>query len=225
MARATESPAASKTRRAIVKLLKTEGPTDSTQLAAKLGLTAMAVRLHLYALQEEKLVTHDSRPVPIGRPVKIWKLTPAADRLFPEAYAELSVALIDAMGDAFGATGMKQILEARLARQIAKYRGRMRPEGSLKEKLEDLARIRSEEGYMAELAGGGDGENFLFIENHCPICAAATVCKGFCATEIDLFHAVLGAEVQIDRCEHIVSGNRRCAYRIAPGPIHVENEC
>ena len=36
-----------KTRRAIVKLLKTEGPLGSAQLAERLGLTAMAVRLHL----------------------------------------------------------------------------------------------------------------------------------------------------------------------------------
>jgi predicted ArsR family transcriptional regulator len=215
MPRTSEAPNSNKTRRAIVKLLKAEGPANSAQLATKLGLTPMAIRLHLYALQEEKLVTHDAQPVPIGRPVKVWKLTAAADRLFPEAYAELSVALIDAMGDAFGPAGMKQVLEARLHRQIANYRTRMRPGGTLKEKLEDLARIRTEEGYMAELAGGADGENFLFIENHCPICAAATVCQGFCATEMDLFHAVLGAEVQIERCEHIVSGNRRCAYRIA----------
>jgi predicted ArsR family transcriptional regulator len=215
MPRASEAPNSNKTRRAIVKLLKAEGPAHSAQLAAKLGLTPMAIRLHLYVLQEEKLVTHDAQPVPIGRPMKVWKLTPAADRLFPEAYAELSVALIDAMGDAFGPAGMKQVLDARLQRQIANYRTRIRPSGTLKEKLEDLTRIRTEEGYMAELAGGADGENFLFIENHCPICAAATVCQGFCATEMDLFHAVLGAEVQIERCEHIVSGNRRCAYRIA----------
>jgi predicted ArsR family transcriptional regulator len=217
MPRTSEAPNSNKTRRAIVKLLKAEGPANSAQLATKLGLTPMAIRLHLYALQEEKLVTHDAQPVPIGRPVKVWKLTAAADRLFPEAYAELSVALIDAMGDAFGPAGMKQVLEARLHRQIANYRTRMRPGGTLKEKLEDLARIRTEEGYMAELSGeAADGESFLFIENHCPICAAATVCQGFCATEMDLFHAVLGEDVQIERCEHIVSGNRRCAYRIKP---------
>src|SRR5262245_40257835 len=92
-----------KTRRAIVNLLKTEGAMDSAQLAERLGLTAMAVRQHLYALQEEKLVTAEERPVPLGRPAKYWRLTRTADRLFPEAYAELSAALIDALQDAFGA--------------------------------------------------------------------------------------------------------------------------
>jgi predicted ArsR family transcriptional regulator len=40
--------------------------------------------------------------VPIGRPAKFWRLTREADHLFPEAYAKLSVALIDSVKDAFG---------------------------------------------------------------------------------------------------------------------------
>ena len=71
---------------------------DSARLAERLGLTAMAVRQHLYALQEEKFVTAEERPGPIGRPAKYWRLTPEADQFFPDAYAELSVALIDAFG-------------------------------------------------------------------------------------------------------------------------------
>src|SRR5437660_1609346 len=102
-----------KTRRAIVKLLKTDGAMDSVQLAKRLGITAMAVRQHLYALQREKFVTAEERPVPIGRPAKHWRLTREADRFFPDAYAELSMALIDAMGDAFGAGGLKRVLESR----------------------------------------------------------------------------------------------------------------
>jgi len=52
------------------------------------------------------------------------------------------------------------------------------------------------------------------VENHCPICAAAKVCTGFCSTEQDLFRAVLGEKVIVERVEHIVAGDRRCAYRI-----------
>ncbi len=188
---------------------------DSAQLAERLGLTAMAVRQHLYALQSEKLVTAEERPVPVGRPAKHWRLTREADRLFPDAYAELSVALIDALADAFGAEGLGRVLEARCARQRAEYEGRIEPSAPLEKKLGQLARVRTEEGYMAEVKPDGDA-SFLFIENHCPICAAATACKGFCATELDLFRVVLGPEVGIERVEHIVSGDRRCAYRIKP---------
>jgi predicted ArsR family transcriptional regulator len=190
---------------------------DSAQLAERLGLTAMAVRQHLYALQEEKLVTAQERPGPIGRPAKHWRLTREADRLFPDAYAELSVALLDALGDAFGPEGLDRVLEARSARQKADYVRRIDPGASLAEKLEQLARIRTEEGYMAEVKPDGT-TGFLFIENHCPICAAATACGGFCATELELFRTVLGANVSIERLDHIVSGGRRCTYRITQVP-------
>jgi predicted ArsR family transcriptional regulator len=202
-----------KTRRAIVHLLKTEGPLTSAQLAGRVGLTAMAVRQHLYALQSEKFVTVEERPVPVGRPAKHWRLTREADRLFPDAYAELSVSLIGAMGDAFGPDGLKRILDSRCVRQQAVYAGRITPSAPLKEKLRQLARVRTEEGYMAEFQSCGKN-SFLLIENHCPICVAATECQGFCAAEIDLFRNVLGPGVEIGREEHIVSGARRCAYRI-----------
>jgi predicted ArsR family transcriptional regulator len=202
-----------KTRRAITKLLKTEGPIDSGQLAERLGLTAMGVRQHLYALQREGLVTAEERPVPIGRPAKFWSLTREADRLFPEAYAELSVALIDSVKDAFGEAGLQQVLTSRCARQRTDYRKRINPRDSLERKLKELAKVRTEEGYMAEIKKEGEG-SYLLVENHCPICAAANACQGFCATELDLFRSVLGPDVSVERAEHIISGDQRCVYSV-----------
>jgi predicted ArsR family transcriptional regulator len=215
MAAKSSKPPESKTRGAILRLLKTDGPMDSAQLAKRLGLTAMAVRQHLYDLQKEKFVQAEERPGGVGRPAKYWHLTAEANRFFPDAYAELSVALIDAMGDAFGEPGLKRVLESRLARQQDTYRQRITASASLAEKLRQLARLRTEEGYMAEVKREGKS-GFLLIENHCPICAAATVCKGFCETEMDLFRGVLGPDIRVERVEHIVSGSRRCAYRITP---------
>src|SRR5215831_9088339 len=70
---------------------------DASRLGKRLSLTPMAVRQHLYDLQREKLVSAEERSAAVGRPVKYWRLTRGADRLFPSAYAELSVALIDAL--------------------------------------------------------------------------------------------------------------------------------
>jgi predicted ArsR family transcriptional regulator len=206
-----------KTRRAIVKLLKSEGALDAAQMGEKLGLTAMAVRQHLYELQREKLVEAKERPVPLGRPAKYWQLTRAADRLFPDAYAELSVALIGAMSDAFGPAGVERVLAVRSTRQRADYAARIPETLPLKEKVQRLAQIRTEEGYMADVKSEKKGV-YLLVENHCPICAAATACQGFCTTELELFRSVLGPEVNVERVEHIVSGDRRCAYRIAVKP-------
>ena len=215
MSAQTQAPGERKTRRAITKLLKTEGPLDSAKLAERLGLTAMAVRQHLYALQREGLVSAEERPVPIGRPAKFWHLTREADRLFPEAYAELSVALIDSVKDAFGDEGLERVLTSRCARQRVDYGKRIRPGDRLEKKLQALAKVRTEEGYMAEVRSEGEG-SYLLIENHCPICAAANACQGFCATELELFRSVLGPGVTVERAEHIIGGDHRCVYRVQP---------
>lgn len=213
MSAGVQAPAERKTRRAITKLLKTEGPIDSAQLAQRLGLTAMAIRQHLYALQREGLVTSEDRPVPIGRPAKFWRLTREADHLFPEAYAELSVALINSVKDAFGEEGLERVLTSRCARQRVDYDKRIGPQDSLDKKLDELARVRTEEGYMAEIRREADG-SFLLVENHCPICAAANACQGFCSTELELFRSVLGPGVSVERAEHIIKGDQRCVYRV-----------
>jgi len=215
MSAGVQAPAERKTRRAITKLLKTEGPIDSAQLAARLGLTAMAVRQHLYALQREGLVAAEERPVPIGRPAKFWRLTREADHLFPEAYAELSVALIDSVKDAFGEEGLERVLTSRCARQRTDYARQIKPADPLARKLRNLAKLRTEEGYMAEIKKEDDG-SFLLVENHCPICAAANACQGFCSTELDLFRSVLGLGVTVERAEHIIKGDHRCVYKIKP---------
>ncbi len=211
----TAKPDETKTRRRIVKLLKTEGPMDSASLAGHLDVTAMAVRQHLYALQQEKLVTAEERPLPLGRPAKFWRLTKEAERLFPDAYAELNAALITSVQDAFGPHGMARLLDARMARQRADYRARIDGSAPLAKRIQQLAKIRADEGYMAEVKR--DGTGFLFIENHCPICAAATACQGFCSSELELFRSALGPRVSVERAEHILSGDRRCVYRIAAG--------
>lgn len=214
MAREVHSAeAGNNTRHAILKFLKTDGPAAAATLGDHLHLTAMAVRQHLYDLEDQKFVVAEERPVPVGRPAKYWKLTAKAEHLFPQAYAELSLSLIDAVDRAFGASGLQRVIAARYKNQRAIYLQQIAPNLALKEKLRRLVRIRTVEGYMAELVPEKGG-TFLLVENHCPICAAAKVCTGFCTTEQDLFRAVLGHNVKVERVDHIVAGDRRCAYRI-----------
>ena len=65
---------------------------------------------------------------------------------------------------------------------------------------------------MAGWTEEADG-SLVLVENHCPICAAATACQGFCRAELDVFRSVLG-DADVTRNEHIVSGARRCSYTI-----------
>ncbi len=102
-------------------------------------------------------------------------------------------------------------------RSFIKYRERIRAAGdqSLQWWVRALSAIRREQGYMAECAARNDG-GFLLRENHCPICAAAKFCQGLCREELELFRAVLGPQVEVERTDHILAGASRCAYLITP---------
>ncbi len=201
------------TRRTLLDLLKREGPREASRLASSLGVTPTAVRQHLAALRLERLVEERSVRRGRGRPAKLWRLTPEADRVFPDAHAELTVGVIRAAREALGEEGLTRILRERAKRQTEAYRSAIPRSAPLTQRVRALERLRTGEGYMAETRRDKDG-SLLLCENHCPICVAATSCQGLCAAELDVFRKVLGPGVVIERIEHILGGARRCAYRI-----------
>jgi len=200
-------------RQTILRLLKQQGPSDSEALGAQLGISAMAVRQHLYALHAQKLVSYQEEQRPIGRPAKMWSLTPAAESHFPDAHAGLTVNLLNAVEQTFGEQGVKRVVLQSTHQQIESYRSRIPAGASLQIRLKTLISLRNEEGYMAEVQRQSDGSFFL-IENHCPICAAANVCPMLCDSELEVFRAILGEDGVIERTEHMLAGARRCVYRI-----------
>ena len=206
-------PSSAKSRRRILEFLKFQGAVDAQAIADEIGISAMAVRQHLYSLQDENLITFREEPRSVGRPAKLWHLTEEANQFFPDAHAALAQELIGSLSKTFGAAGLEKLIDQRTEAQVASYQSRMPKRASVRTKLKKLAEIRSEEGYMAEILEGEDGETLL-VENHCPICSAASVCSGLCSSELEVFQRVLGKDVQIERDEHILSGARRCAYRI-----------
>jgi len=205
-------PAEKRSRRILIDSLKQDGPQDAASLARRLGVSAMAVRQHLYDLEGEGLVTHEEEARPVGRPAKLWRLTAAADRFFPDGHAEFTVGLINSMKQAFGAEGLDKLLRVRAREQVAAYRARIDRQPSLPKKLKALAEIRTEEGYMAEVEKANGG--WLLIENHCPVCSAAAACTGLCNMELEVFQKSLGREHEVKRIDHILAGARRCAYLV-----------
>ena len=196
--------------------MKTKGPQTAASLAAQLGVTPMAVRQHLQAAEADGLVSFTDERRKVGRPARIWSLTSKAAKRFPDSHSDLTVDLLEAVKTTFGSEGLDRLITERTRKQRASYLERMPAvEAPLEEKLAALAGIRSVEGYMAEWQKEDDG-SFTLSENHCPICAAATFCQGFCRDELAMFREVLGEGVIVERTDHILSGARRCAYRVEP---------
>jgi predicted ArsR family transcriptional regulator len=203
-----------KGRNAVLESLKREGPVSADSLSERLGITAMAVRQHLYALQAAGDAAFSEEARPRGRPVKLWRATAAADTRFADSHSALAVDLIAQVRQTFGEEGLDRLLKLRNSELEKAYRAKTDKAQTLKAKLDALAKIRSAEGYMAEVRREPGTGEWLFVENHCPICAAARLCTGLCREELALFNRVLGKNVKVERLSHILAGAGRCAYRV-----------
>jgi predicted ArsR family transcriptional regulator len=210
-----DSDAPRSSRERVLFLLKTKGPQTASRMAKKLRVTTMAVRQHLAVLQGEGFVDFTDERRTVGRPPRVWQLTSKAYDRFPDCHAELAVGMLEAIRSAFGDEGLERLTEERTRQQAGSYSTRMpEPDAPLEERVASLARLRREEGYMAEWARGRDGALEL-VQNHCSIAKAAQFCSKLCAGELSLFRTVLGDDVSVERVEHLLRGDRRCAFRIA----------
>lgn len=205
-------PTASAAGDRILGLIKRRGRQRAADLAAALAITPEAARQQLLRLAESGLVVGTLERGGLGRPAQLWALSAAGEARFPDAHAELTVRLIDAVRSELGEAALERLVVARERDSRAAYAREMQGAADLAERVARLAAIRTREGYLAEWWVIEDG--FMLVENHCPICAAATACRGFCRAELEVFQETLGPSVTVERTEHIPLGARRCAYRI-----------
>ncbi|MFM7684656.1 MAG: helix-turn-helix transcriptional regulator [Actinomycetota bacterium] len=201
-------------KRRIIERLKRVDSATAPELAAEFGLTDTAVRQHLEALEAAELVVRSSAPTGgRGRPPTHWSLTPAAGALFADRHADLSVDLIESVRTTLGEPALAAVIAARVERQALQYAQSVSIEAPVAERVQVLARLRNAEGYLAEVVHGSDGLGL--VEHHCPIRGAAEACADLCDAELDLFRKVLGPDVSVQREQHLLRSDQRCAYRIS----------
>jgi predicted ArsR family transcriptional regulator len=210
--------AVTEAQRRLVERLHRLGSPTAAELADDLGLTPAAVRLHLDRLSELGFVVAED-PVPAGgrgRPAQRWRLTELARRLFPDRHADLAVELLGLVHDELGPEALDRIVERRARRQADAYAAELAAIDDLEGRARRLAELRTAEGYEAEVVESPDGDGVLLVEHHCPVCDAAATCQGLCRGELEAFRAAVGADAEVEREQHLLSGDDRCTYRIRP---------
>jgi predicted ArsR family transcriptional regulator len=216
------SPAAER----LLGLIKRRGPQRVADLAGSLGVTAEAARQKLMRLAGDGLVEAEETGAEktgaektageeprAGRPSRRWRLTAAGEARFPDTHGELTVQLIATIRRELGEEALQRVIAARGAEIRRAYHAALDGIQDIAGRVARLTEIRSSEGYMAECRA--ENGALLLLENHCPVCAAATACQGFCRAELAIFRDVLGPDAAVERLEHIPDGARRCAYRIS----------
>ncbi len=203
------------TRRAILNLLKRQGPLTAIGVAEALALTPAAIRMQLVHLEEDGLLSRQESTADAGRrgrPSYVYTLTSAAEALYPKRYGDLTTELLGYLGGPDGAQ-VDALFEQRRQRRVEEALPRL-ADLSLDEQVTALAGILDEDGYLADALRQADG-SWLITEHNCAI---LTVAHGFsqaCSSELSFIRQALpGATVE--RVAHLMDGAHVCAYRVTP---------
>lgn len=200
----------------ILYFIKTKGPVSTATLAKTLDMTGEAARQQVQKLVAAGLIEgRQEAQAGAGRPRQNWVLTEAGNARFPDTHAQLTIKLIGSVRQLFGEAGLDKLISQREEESRSAY-ALACSAPDLPTRLRQLAAVRDEEGYMARVEA--DGKDWLLIEDHCPICAAARTCQGFCRSELQLFQEVVGPGASIVREQHLLANAMRCIYRISPLP-------
>jgi predicted ArsR family transcriptional regulator len=204
------------TRRELLLQLRKHPGITVSQLADRLALTNMGVRRHLDLLAAEGLAA----PVPtarrgVGRPPAGWRLTEAGMELFPRRYDNLAEAVLEDLSEEAGAPAVEAVLARRAAKVTAHYEGELAGAGTLAERVQRLAGLRDDDGYLAEWVEDAEGD-LLLTENNCAVHRVAKRFPILCAMELTVFRRCLGPGVEVTRVAHAIDGDPVCCYRIHP---------
>jgi DeoR family transcriptional regulator, suf operon transcriptional repressor len=196
-------------RSELLLALKRSGQLTAKELAAELRLSLNAVRHHLKELELEQLVVHERQQRGVGAPVFAYRLAPAGEARFPRRYEEPLSQVLDhvvAREGRAAAVGMLEHQFEELGRRLAGV-----VEGaSPVERLRAVARVLSDEGYMAEWGTAAEGGKLA--EHNCPIKLVAERFPEICAAEARFLAAALGGS--IERRTHMLEGCGTCEYDV-----------
>jgi predicted ArsR family transcriptional regulator len=198
------------THQAVLHHLKRHNEMTVAELCDVLGVTSMAVRRHLAGLQKDGLV--DCRLVrqSRGRPTYRYRLTPKAESLFPSGLGTMAFDLLDAVFEARGHQGVMEMLTLRDEFLVKKHRPRLEAM-TFEDKLREVVKIYSENGFMTEWKKLDDGNYFIF-QQHCAIHHLATQYRQICVLEPKLMQSLLG--VKVTREKFMLKDDPICGYLV-----------
>lgn len=201
-------------RRAVLYAVRRLGDATVEEVAADLGVTTSGARQHLTALADHGLVAAAGRPRTApgrGRPQLGYHATELADALFPKAYGALTNELLGYLEDEDTET-IDRLFSRRRDVRIRNASARLASKRSLRSRVEELARILDEDGYLATAEQIGP-DHLRIVEHNCAITAVARRYGQACTSEIEFIRTVLPG-TEVERVSHMVSGDRHCAYDI-----------
>jgi predicted ArsR family transcriptional regulator len=126
----------------------------------------------------------------------MYQLTSQSKTIFPKSYSAIATHAIDFIERNMGKEAVEKVLRERQSELFDEYYKRLK-NLEFDKRVKELARIRDEEGYVAESKKNPKKNGtHVILEYNCPIIHIAENHWEACSTEAELFEKLLGAEVE-----------------------------
>jgi predicted ArsR family transcriptional regulator len=177
-------------------------PQTAVELAARVGTSSNAVRVHLESLRDAGLVDYEIVRHGVGKPAHVYSLTSVGEHLMSTAYAPV----------------LQEILETLRSRMNGEFvpllRGvgdslarRTRPDASTRKGLETAAEVLSSFGAPATIRT--QAKERVLSNTCCPLAAVSRDTPEICQLMEALLSASSGTKLR-ERCER--GAHPRCAF-------------
>jgi predicted ArsR family transcriptional regulator len=148
----------------------------------------------------------------VGRPKMIYQLTSQSKTVFPKSYSAIATQALDFIERNMGKVGVEKVLRERQSELFDQYYNRLK-DMDFDRQVKELARIRDEEGYMAESKKESKGgKKHVLLEYNCPIIHIAEKHWEACSIETELFEKLLNADIKTTH--RAAKGDAVCKFMI-----------
>ena len=204
-------PGLGESQRLLLESLKLKGEATLTELGEEIVLARETIRDHLKTLKGLGLVVRTGvKRSGAGRPEVQYRLSALGEELFPQGERKLLQELVRYLiGNGHQAL-LEEFFEAWGESQREDLQAKVR-DLETSDRLEAVAEILTDQGFLADVAGGPTGPPRLRIF-HCPLCGLVDVCQLPCQAESALLSDLLGA--RLEREAFMPDGDATCTYAV-----------
>ena len=214
----------SEPKKKLLYYLKVMQQAGLEELANVMKISRMAVHKHITILQKRGLVEGMETRGRVGRPRMVYQLTSQSKTVFPKSYSAIATYALDFIERNMGKEAVEKVLRERQNELFDQYYKRLR-DLDYDKRVKELAKIRDEEGYMAESkkmtskASNIDDDDVseqtgshVLLEYNCPIIHIAEKHWEACSVETELFEKLLDAK--IETTHRAAKGDLICKFLI-----------
>lgn len=201
-------------KKELIDLIKRNGTVSIDEAVEQMELAKTTLREHLLQLERDGYIQREYLRSGPGRPSLQYQLTQKGNSLFPSSESALIRELLRYLKDGEEDEILEDFFEVFWDDRFEKAQERMdnTSDKHIQSRVEELAHMLEEEGFMPEFDLDKETDTLTVKECNCPFSEVVKETKLPCKLEA-MFYKKLFNE-KAERTTHIGSGDHACTYDI-----------